>query len=321
MYLGIDIGGTNLKSGIIDEDGNLIEQSSIPTNAVMGPEEVINNIKNIILDTKVNFPELKSVGIGVPGIVTDEGVVRISPNLPGWIDLPLKKILAEIIPIPIAINNDANTAAIAELELGAGKELKNFIYITLGTGVGGAIIINRKIFRGDSGGAGEIGHTIIDVNDDENNYSVSFRSGTLEELIGRKQIIVLAKNILNKYADSILNQNNNIDVSSISDSVSENDTASIECFKKIGFYLGAGIASAMNLLDISIAIIGGGISMSDSILFDSALYTIKQRALPTIASRAEIRKAHFTKDAGIIGAALLGKKLLFSDETEVTIII
>src|SRR3989339_583806 len=195
MYLGIDIGGTNLKSGIVDENGNLIEQLSIPTNAENGPDAVINNIKNIIQEARNNFPDLKSVGIGVPGVVTDEGVVRISPNLPGWVDQPLKKKLTDIISIPIAIDNDANTAAVAELELGAGKGLNNFIYITLGTGVGGAIIINRNIFRGDTGGAGEIGDTI------------------------------------------------------------------------------------------------------------------KQRALPTIASRAELRKAHFTKDAGIIGAALLGKKV------------
>src|SRR3989339_1605930 len=309
MYLGIDIGGTNLKSGIVDENGNLIEQLSIPTNAENGPDAVINNIKNIIQEARNNFPDLKSVGIGVPGVVTDEGVVRISPNLPGWVDQPLKKKLTDIISIPIAIDNDANTAAVAELELGAGKGQNNFIYITLGTGVGGAIIINRNIFRGDTGGAGEIGHTIIDVNDDIKIYPQSFRSGTLEEFIGRKQIIEFAKNILNKYPDSILNQNKNIDVSSISDAISENDMAAIECFKKIGFYLGVGIASAMNLLDISTVIIGGGISMSDSILFDSALDTIKQRALPTIASRAELRKAHFTKDAGIIGAALLGKKV------------
>lgn len=310
MYLGIDLGGTNLKSGIVDEGGNLIEQSSIPTYADKGPDEVISNLKNIILLAKNNFPELKSIGLGVPGIVTDDGVVRISPNLPKWIDLPLKALLQNIITIPIAIDNDANTAAIAELELGAGKELNNFIYITLGTGVGGSIIINRNIFRGDSGGAGEIGHTIINVNAKSNCYTTSFRSGTLEEFIGRKQIIDLCKKILKSYPDSILNQVDNLDVSTISDAATVNDIAAEECFKKIGNYLGVGIASTMNLLDISTAVIGGGISLSDTILFDCALETVKHRALPTIASRAEIRKAQFTKNAGIIGAALLGRKCI-----------
>ena len=310
MYLGIDIGGTNLKSGIINEIGNLIEQSSIPTNAEKGPEEVINNLKKIIHVAKNNFPELKSVGVGVPGIVTNEGVVRISPNLPGWIDLPLKKKLEEFISIPIKIDNDANSAAIAELELGAGRDQNNFIYITLGTGVGGAIIINKKIFRGDTGASGEIGHTIINVNAKSNCYTNSFRSGVLEEYIGRKQIIELAKIIMKKFPDSNLNKLSNVDVSSISDAAAMNDIAAIECFKKIGCYLGVGIASAMNLLDISTAIIGGGISMSDSVLFDSALETTRKRVLPPIASRVQIRMAHFTKDAGIIGAALIGKKLL-----------
>ncbi|TAL70017.1 MAG: ROK family protein [Bacteroidetes bacterium] len=309
MYLGIDLGGTNLKSGVIDDNGNIIENSNCPTNADEGYNSVINKIKEIIGDSESKF-NIKSIGIGVPGIVSDEGLIRISPNLPGWINLPLKKKLTESTTLPLTIDNDANTAAIAELELGAGKELNNFIYITLGTGVGGTIIINRKIFRGDSGGAGEIGHTIIDANDKSNCYNTSFRSGILEEFIGRKQIIELAKRILLNFPDSILNKNDEVDVSSISDAAAMGDTAAIECFNKIGYYLGVGIASAMNLLDISTSIIGGGISLSDNILFDCALKIIKQRALPPIALRAELRKAFFTKHAGIIGAALLGKKLL-----------
>ncbi|MBI5325854.1 MAG: ROK family protein [Ignavibacteriae bacterium] len=310
MYLGIDIGGTNLKSGVIGENGNIIEQSSIPTNAIDGPDTVIQNIKAIFLKNKEQFPGLRSVGIGVPGIVTGDGIIKISPNLPRWINLQLKTKLSGFIDIPLAIDNDANTAAVAELEMGAGKDLLNFFYITLGTGVGGTIIINREIFRGDSGGAGEIGHTIINANDKTNCYTTSFRSGVLEEFIGRKQIIELAKSILKIYPDSSLCNIKELDVSSISDAASENDMAAIECFNKIGFYLGAGIASAMNLLDISTAIIGGGISMSDDILFDCAFKTIKLRALPTIAQRAELRKAFFTKDAGIIGAGLLGKKII-----------
>lgn len=311
MYLGIDLGGTNLKSGVIDDNGNIIENSTCPTNADEGYNSVINKITGIIGDTENKY-KIKSVGIGVPGIVSDDGVVKISPNLPGWINLPLKKKLTESITLPLAIDNDANMAAIAELELGAGKDLKNFIYITLGTGVGGTIIINRKIFRGDSGGAGEIGHTIINANDKSNCYNTSFRSGILEEFIGRKQIIELAKRIQINFPDSILNKNDYVDVSTISDAASIGDAAAVDCFNKIGYYLGVGIASAMNLLDITTAIIGGGISLSDNILFDNATKIIHQRALPPIAQRAELRKAHFTKDAGIIGAALLGKKLLYT---------
>ena len=309
MYLGIDLGGTNLKSGVIDEVGNIIEQSTSPTNADEGINSVINKITDLIHDTEKRY-KIKSVGIGVPGIVSDEGTVLISPNLPGWINLPLKQKLTETVNLPLAIDNDANTAAIAELELGAGKDLNNFIYITLGTGVGGTIIINRNIFRGDTGGAGEIGHTIINSNDKSNCYNTAFRSGILEELIGRKQIIELARRILMNYPESILNGNENLDVSAISEAASMGDLAALECFKKVGYYLGVGVASTMNLLDISTAIIGGGISLSDNVLFDCALSVIKQRVLPPIAPRVELRKAKFNKDAGIIGAALMGKKLL-----------
>ncbi len=309
MYLGIDLGGTNLKSGIIDDSGELVFQSSQPTDAINGPESVISDIEKIFKQLSYTYPEIKTVGIGVPGVITNEGVIKVSPNLPGWIDIPLKKLLLGKISLPISIDNDANAGALAELELGSGRNTKNFLYVTLGTGVGGTIIYNNEIFRGESGGAGEIGHMIIDMND-TSKYDMPFRKGTLEELIGRKKIIDLALKILPEYPDSILNTVTEPDVSYISDAVYENDPAAVACFIKTGKILGMGLASAMNLLDISITIIGGGISMSHPLLFDTALETIKQRTLPTIASLAELRLARFTKDAGVIGAAILGKKAM-----------
>jgi glucokinase len=310
MYLGIDLGGTNLKAGIIDDSGELVFKSSQPTYAVNGPESVINEIKQIFEELVVKYPNLKSVGIGVPGVISGDGIIKVSPNLPGWIELPLKKLLLDKISLPIAIDNDANAGALAELELGSGRNTENFLYVTLGTGVGGTIIYNNEIFRGESGGAGEIGHTIIDANRHSDNSDRSYRLGALEEFIGRKKIIALALELLPEYPDSILNQNHAPDVSAISDAVYNDDPAAVACFRKIGELLGIGLASAMNLLGISVAIIGGGISMSHPLLIDTALETVKKRALPTIASVAELRLARFTKDAGVIGAAILGKKLI-----------
>lgn len=306
MYLGIDIGGTNLKSGIIDDAGQLVYSSSMPTNAARGADLILRDIIAIIRKITPQY-SVKTIGIGVPGIVKDDGTIAVAPNLPGWNDIQIGRFLRSEFALPIAIDNDANAAAIAELELGAGKDINSFIYVTLGTGVGGAIIHNGKLFRGEDGGTGEIGHIIINANDDEYPCVEEFRTGTLEEYTGREKIINLFNNLVKNYPESILYNKADVDVSDISDAVYAGDKVAIKCFETVGKYLGVGLASAMNLLDIKTAIIGGGISQAHPILLESALSALKKRALPTVALKAKILTAHFSKDAGIVGAALLGK--------------
>ena len=218
--------------------------------------------------------------------------------------------MSEYIALPTAVVNDANAAAIAESELGAGADSESFIYVTLGTGIGGSIIVNKEIFAGNNGGAGEIGHLIIDAFDKEESHDFPFRTGILEEKIGRMQILRLADSIIESHPESILKQKTAFDVSDISEAAETGDNAAIICLEKVGYFLGLGIASAMNLLDINIAVIGGGISQAHPALVLSASDTIRRRALPTIAGNAEIRKAKFGNDAGIAGAALVGKRLL-----------
>ena len=231
--------------------------------------------------------------------------MNVSPNLPSLSNVNLKKEIEKEVDFPIAIDNDANAAAVAELEIGAGKDIEHFIYVTLGTGVGGTIISNRRIFRGSIGGGGEIGHTIIQSFNQKNSNIPDYRMGTLENLTGRKQILDRMKTML-KQSDSKLNDIENYDVEDISNLADAGDSAAAKCLCETGEYLGIGLASAMNLLDIPTIITGGGISEASDIMFDSVLKTIRKRALPTISDRAEIKKAFFRKNAGIIGAAMLG---------------
>ena len=179
-FLGIDIGGTNLKSGIINEQGELVSATTQPANARLGLNSLLHDIIVLIEKNISEMPDICAIGIGVPGIVRPDGVITIAPNLTGWVNVPLIQILKGKFKMPMVADNDANTAAIAELELGAGRNARNFIYVTLGTGVGGAIIINREVFHGDSGGAGEIGHIIIDAYAPLN-VEKPYRTGILEE--------------------------------------------------------------------------------------------------------------------------------------------
>lgn len=305
-YIGLDIGGTNFKIGILDEYNNVIFKKSWPTDFQSGINGLIDQIIRTVKISLGRYYDIATIGIGIPGISDKKGMLKVAPNISNGKDVPLGRILYDSFNIPVSIDNDANTAALAELELGAGKEENNFIYLTLGTGVGGSIISDRKLFRGANGGAGELGYIIIN-SERELNHKTPFRTGILEEYLGRNQIAAIASEVLKKYPESSLLGYANPDPYFISQAIEINDSAAVEIFKTVGYYLGVGLASAMNFLDMNLIIIGGGMSEANSLLYAVARETIKERAIPTIAENFELRKAHFSKDAGIIGAALLGK--------------
>ena len=303
MYLGIDIGGTTIKGAIMDANYSLFHHNSIPTKSDSSPTEILENIIEFIANYTHNY-DIKSVGIGIPGVVNSEGTVLIAPNLKDFVNISVKKILEEWFSLPLILDNDANVAAYAELYNGAGKNLNNFIYVTLGTGVGGAIIYNSDIFKGNSGGAGEIGHTFFNNSQIKNiNELYNFRNFSLESFTGRNAILEL-------YHQLNPDSNNKIDVIDIFILAKKGDKASLKCFEIIGTYLGVGLASAMNLLDIPYVIIGGGISMTSEFLFPAIERILKSRLLPSLANNFQIINAKYTKNTGIYGAAMLGKSIL-----------
>lgn len=309
MIIGIDLGGSHIKAAVVSRTGEILHHLSEPTHVEQGYQSVLEALRRIINTLRIDFPDTSAVGIGVPGVVTDKGVVRVAPNFPDWIDIPVRSYLQQYCPLPIALDNDANVAALAEAEVGAGAQVSDFLFITLGTGVGGCIISDGAIFRGERGGAGEIGHVIIHETAHAPDGKPSYRAGALEEYAGRLGIIELAKEYALQYPHSMLHSVEELDVHHISDAVEKGDEAAIACFRRTGQLLGTALTSAMNLLDIRIVIVGGGISQAHPLLLESTLDTIRLRALPTIAEEAEIRLAHFSHTAGVIGAAMLAKKI------------
>lgn len=307
MYLGIDIGGTYIKSAILQEN-ELIEHRTVSTDANEGVPSLLHRIKTLILYYFEHHPQIKSVGIGIPGVVDHYGNVLVAPNLSGWLNVPLFKYLRNYIDVPFAVENDANVAALAEMLEGAGKGLSSFIYVTLGTGIGGAIIIDGQIYRGEIGGSGEIGHTLIDYNS-RKKANFSYQHGTLESLIGRIPIIELAREKLKKN-ESQLSRITNFDVIDIYNLAISGDLLCKKIFEEVGTLLGRGLASSMNLLDISTVIIGGGISQAGELILSSTRKTLKEHLLPPLANRFQIQQAKFISSTGVRGAALLGKSLL-----------
>ncbi len=305
--IGVDLGGTSVKAGIVNREGEIVKKASVDTKAYLGPEGVINQIYTGIKAVLDDFEdEIGGIGIGSPGCVNaEDGCVEHPPNLPGWERVYLAKLVEEKFSLPSYVENDANAASIGEMIYGAGREHPNFIMVTLGTGVGGGIVFNRKLFRGETGAAGELGHLSIDYNGNACNCG---SKGCVEAYVGNKYLIEQVKEVLT-FQNSILNDwmedGEELTPRLISAAYSKDDVFAREVIRHTGRNLAYGIASAVNLLDISTIIIGGGVSGFGPFLFETIKKTMKERVMKSFRDRINVIPAALKNEAGIKGASAL----------------
>ncbi len=307
--LGVDLGGTSIKAGIVSEKGKIIEKISIESRSADGPDAVVEQIKKGINELlRKSKRKIYGIGIGAPGVVTvKKGTVENPPNFPGWEKVNLGKIIQKEFGIKVFVENDANAAAIGELIFGVGKKYDSFVMITLGTGVGGGIIIDNEIYRGEFGAAGEIGHVTIDHNGPQCNCG---SKGCIEAYIGNNYLVSRIKNELPDHPGSKIRELIDNDLNQLSpkviDTASEaGDAYAQSIVKQMGYYLGCALASVSNLLDVSTFIIGGGVSGFGQPLFDSIKETASSRVLTPLRNRIEVYPAKLKNDAGIKGASAL----------------
>jgi glucokinase len=307
--LGVDLGGTYIKTGIVSASGKIIKRLSMDTRAAEGPEKIISQMKKGIYEIlEGNKVKISGIGIGSPGVVTiKKGTVENPPNFPGWTKINLGRIIEKEFDAKVDVENDANAAAIGEMIFGAGRKLDSFVMITLGTGVGGGIILNRKLFRGESGGAGELGHITIDYKGPQCNCG---STGCIETYAGNNYLInrvreELEHNRNSKLWDMMSGDMNILSPKLIDMAAEEGDEFALNFIKDLGAYLGAALASVGNLLDISTFIIGGGVAGFGKPLFDSVQSTIKERVLTPLRPGIKVVPAKLRNDAGIKGASAL----------------
>ena len=307
--VGVDLGGTNIKIGIVSDKGKLVKSISIKTEADCGPKNVIANIiKGVETILAKNKLKIQGIGIGCPGVVSiKKGIVENAPNLPGWKNVKLGPIIKEKFGYKVHLENDANAAAIGELMFGAGKKFDSFVMVTLGTGVGGGIVFNKKIFRGEFGAAGEIGHISIDVNGPMCNCG---STGCIEAYAGNSYLKEQIRSELKDYPDSKVWKLIENDLSKVSPRIIQAASEKKDAYAKfvierMGKQLGAALASLSNLLDISTFIIGGGVAGFGKPLLDSARKTISERVLLSLRSRVLVIPAKLQNEAGIKGASSL----------------
>jgi glucokinase len=307
--IGVDLGGTYIKIGIVSATGKILKKLSLDTRALEGPERIISQIKKGINEILVkNKTRIYGIGIGSPGVVTiKKGTVENPPNFPGWTKINLGRIIEKEFNLKVDVENDANAAAIGEMIFGAGKKLDSFVMITLGTGVGGGIILNRRLFRGEKGGAGEIGHITIDYNGPQCNCG---SRGCIETYLGNNYLVNSIREELEHNRDSKIWEMISGDMEILSPklidmAVQAGDEFSLRFVKNLGGYLGAALATVSNLLDISTFIIGGGVAGFGKPLFDSVEYTMKERVLTPLRPGIRVIPARLRNDAGIKGASAL----------------
>ena len=309
LSIGVDIGGTSIKFGVVTKEGEIIEKSSLDTFADEGPEKVMEQIKKGIKPHLKKYgKEINGIGIGSPGTVKlKKGIIENPPNFKGWKSEALGKTIKKEFKIDVHVENDANCAAIGEYIFGSATDLKNFIMVTLGTGVGGGIFINKKLYRGETGAAGEIGHITIKHNGRKCNCG---SYGCVEAYVGNRYLVEEVKQKLSRNQDSKINELLGGDTSKLTPELIYNALCQGDEFAKsivieAGENLGYGLASVINLLDVTNIIIGGGVAGFGKVLFDSVEETVKQRVMKSFTDRITVREAMLKNDAGIKGASAL----------------
>lgn len=301
---GVDVGGTTVKLGLFDINGTVIDKWEIPTRTENGGDKILPDIADSIKDKMAQKQILKEdvagVGVGVPGPVDGDGIVHKAVNL-GWGDVDLKKELQALLDgMRVEGGNDANVAALGEMWKGGGQGHRNLVAVTLGTGVGGGIIINGKIMTGATGAGGEIGH--IHVEDDEPEACGCGNHGCLEEYASATGITRLAHRALQASSQDSVLRKGEVSAKTVFDAVKAGDELAIEVAKKFGEYLGKGLGIIAGVINPEIFVIGGGVSKAGEVLFEYIRPSYEKTVFHACKD-TEFALATLGNDAGIYGAA------------------
>ncbi len=314
--IGVDMGGTKILSAVIDAEGNILATAKVPTKADRGVSEVIDRIagsvQKAVDKSGVASDSIQAIGIGAPGPLDPAtGVVIFAPNL-GWRDVPLKTELETRTGFPTFVDNDVNVGTLGEHVFGAGRGVQNVVGIFVGTGIGGGIILNGKLFHGASKTAGEIGHIIVKAGGPRCGCGTR---GCLEAIASRTAMTKqFRKAILKKGKKSVISELTGGDLDAIrsgvlAKAIRANDKLTLKVFKKVTKYLGIGIGSIVNFLNPEMIVLGGGVVEAlDDTFLDDIRAAAEKYALPNTLSGVQIVPAKLGDNSAILGAAALARQ-------------
>lgn len=311
-YLGLDLGGTNIKAGIIDEKSRLIANTSMPTEAGKGPDVVIDNMaaaaRSVADRANIDMGEIAGIGIGAPGpLDLVKGIVIAAPNLPGWKNVPLRDRIAKLTGRPAILENDANAAAFGEFCAGAaaGDEIRDMVMLTLGTGVGSGIVVNGKLVHGAFNLAGEAGHMIVNPDGERDNCGTH---GCLEiygsaSNTARRATEAVAAGARSSLSVQLKSGTGKISAKDVFHAAEQGDVLANQIVDETAKYLGIACVNFCRILDPRMIVFAGGMILAGDFLFDRIRAAFKRHSWTIVEDRVEIVPAKLGNDAGVIGAA------------------
>lgn len=318
VYAGIDIGATNIKFGLVSQEGKILYREQRPTLVEKGPEPLMHLVTNIseslLYYAADEDYEVRWLGVGTPGAVDNrEGrVIGSCPNIPGWEGMEIGRTLSERLNMRILVDNDVNLMALAEARFGAAVGYKSVICVTVGTGIGGGIILDGKLWRGANYTAGELGHISIDMNGPECRCG---NRGCIEAYCSSGAILKRAmskmKNNLTPIFEELLDGSpENLNIKKLFMAAKKEDEIAVEVLNESAEYLGIGLAGIVNLFNPDIVVIGGGVADGGAVFINRVANKIKEHAFKPATQNLRVTRATLGNDAGFIGAGILGEMII-----------
>jgi glucokinase len=310
-FIGVDLGGTKILTALVDEQGQVTSRVRIPTPKG-GPEAVVDAVVEAVHEVcaraGVDRSAARGVGVGAPGPLDPEsGVVFEPPNMPGWRDVPLAEMLSRRLGLCVAVENDANAAAMGEHWVGAGAGIDDLIYITVSTGIGGGLILGGRLYRGVTGTAGEVGHVVIETGGPRCGCG---RLGCLEALASGTAIAREARAAVLAGQPTSLSviPVERLEAEDVARAAREGDPLARKVFARAAAALGTGIANLVNLFNPSLVIVGGGVARAGDLLFGPVRRIVHQEAFERPGAAVRIVPAGLGDDVGAVGAAAVARE-------------
>jgi glucokinase len=308
--LAVDIGGTKIITALISNNGRILAQDRCPTLADEGAPAVIDRLfsamDGLMSQSNTEPSQLGGISIAAAGAIdSGRGLITVSPNLPGWRDVPLGEMVREKYRVDAFLVNDASAAALGEHRFGAGRGVSNLILLTLGTGIGGGIVINGEMYDGACGSAGEIGHMVIDTDGPECGCG---NRGCLEALasgtaVAREAISRISKGEESSLVDMVAGEIGSITAEEVSTAARNGDSLALAVLSQAAHYLGVGMVNLVNIFNPEMIILGGGMAQLGSLFIGPAKKVVAERAFPISAQAVRIVTAQLGNEAGVYGAA------------------
>ncbi len=301
--LGVDIGGTDVKLGVLTVEGEILESGAISTRAEEGPGSLARRVGEWVAALPGGMGGISRAGVDCAGLVDRQGgILRYSPNLPGWKEVPIASVFSKALGVCVDIENDVNAAVWGEYVLGSGRGTESFVALTLGTGVGGGIVAGGRLYRGAQGMAGEVGHHVIDRNGPE---CLCGSRGCVEAFIGARAIIDRAVSAAAAGGAGALAGMKGLTVKDISRAASEGDEVAIRVLAETGRYLGICLANIVHILNPEAIAIGGGVAGAGELILGPARDSMKRHLMSEVLAAVRVVPATLGNKASFTGAALL----------------